>query len=200
MKINIFDFDGTIAETNLLKTEAFSYISKPFGEDVNKWFVEYHRANGGVTRQVKIKELCHKFNDLDLYDSLMEQYASFLKENWFTSPLLKGFRIFIESSDTVNIILSGGSKVEIEDYLEHHKLSQYFEAVYGNPISKYDNLETIKDKYLNGEVTVDFYGDSRLDFELSESIGANFIFQKQCTEWDEWHLSEGGFYTVIDGF
>ena len=56
-RINIFDFDGTIAESNILKTEAFRHAASEYGEDISDWFVEYHKQNGGVTRQVKIETL-----------------------------------------------------------------------------------------------------------------------------------------------
>lgn len=182
-KLNIFDFDGTIAETNLLKSDAFSFAAKQFGSDIEKWFVKYHKENGGVTRQEKIRKLCQKVGNEDIYSHCLGLYEEYLAEHWLTCPLVRGVRSYLEGLDSVNIILSGGAKVEIEDYLAANGLSPYFEEVYGNPVDKVVNLEAIKSKYIHHNTDILFYGDSKLDFELASSINAEFIFVKGVSEW-----------------
>lgn len=199
-RINIFDFDGTIAESNLLKTEAFKQCAIEFGDEVADWFVRYHQDNGGVTRQVKINTLCEKIERPDLAEYFLGRYEEYLSREWLGCPLIKGFREYIEHLNGTNLILSGGSKVEIEDFLKANELDCFFVEVFGNPINKRENLETITSKYLSDFDDVFFYGDSALDFELSKSVGANFIFISSVSEWYDWFDYKEMFYMVAKDF
>lgn len=182
-RINIFDFDGTIAESNILKTEAFRTVASSYGKEVSDWFVAYHKENGGVTRQKKIKNLCEKVDDIKSYKKLVQQYENILKKSWLQCPLIPGFESYIKNIEGRNIILSGGAKIEIEEYLAFNNFDAYFEEVFGNPIDKWENLDTIKEKYIEGRELY-FYGDSKLDFELATSISANFIYVSKVSEWN----------------
>ncbi|WP_283789621.1 HAD family hydrolase [Bermanella sp. WJH001] len=199
-RINIFDFDGTIAESNLLKTEAFKQCAIEFGDEVADWFVRYHQENGGVTRQVKIEALCQKINNMNLYNDLMNKYERYLSDEWLNCPLLPGFRGYIETLPGVHLILSGGSKSEIEHYLEENHLKQYFKEVYGNPIDKSTNLEVIQNKYLQNDVEVFFYGDSKLDFQLSSKVCANFVFVSGVSEWKPSLIESHQFSMCVEDF
>jgi len=195
--VNIYDFDGTIAESNLLKTDAFRYCAKDFGEDISEWFVEFHKANGGITRQVKIQTLCEKVNRMDLYEELLTRYEEYLSSEWLNCPLISGFREHITQQDGMNLILSGGAKTEIEAYLKHNKLDAYFIEVFGNPIDKQVNLQTIKEKYLSNSNDIYFYGDSRLDFELSKKVDGKFVFLSKVSEWVDSHLFKEEFFLEL---
>jgi len=48
-KVLIFDFDGVLAETFEVKTEAFASLYKQYGREVIDYIVEHHRANGGMS-------------------------------------------------------------------------------------------------------------------------------------------------------
>ena len=51
----VFDFDGVIAESVQVKTNAFAELYGPFGNDVVQKVISHHEANGGVSRYEKIK-------------------------------------------------------------------------------------------------------------------------------------------------
>ena len=50
IKAIIFDFDGVIAESVNVKTEAFASLYEPYGKDVVNKVEQHHLANGGVSR------------------------------------------------------------------------------------------------------------------------------------------------------
>lgn len=199
-QVNIFDFDGTIAESNLLKTKAFKYCAIEFGDEIVNWFIRYHQDNGGVTRQVKIHTLCEKIERPDLAEYFLDRYEEYLSREWLGCPLIKGFREYIEHLNGTNLILSGGSKVEIEAFLKANELDCFFVEVFGNPIDKRVNLETITSKYLSDFDDVFFYGDSALDFELSKLVNSSFIFISSVSEWSEWHEYATDFYRNASDF
>ena len=49
----VFDCDGVILDSNLLKTIAFSKSLPEYPEKVSK-FIDYHKANGGISRYKKV--------------------------------------------------------------------------------------------------------------------------------------------------
>jgi len=46
----IFDFDGVLAESVHIKTQAFYKLYEPFGVNVAEKVVQHHKANGGMSR------------------------------------------------------------------------------------------------------------------------------------------------------
>ena len=50
IKSIIFDYDGIIAESVNVKTEAFAELYKPFGKDIVQKVMKHHESNGGVSR------------------------------------------------------------------------------------------------------------------------------------------------------
>mgnify|MGYP006077874289 FL=1 len=50
IKAIIFDYDGVIAESVNVKTEAFAELYKPYGTDIVQKVIKHHEANGGVSR------------------------------------------------------------------------------------------------------------------------------------------------------
>ena len=51
----IFDFDGVIAESVQVKTDAFMELYVLYGQDVVQKVTKHHEANGGMSRYEKIK-------------------------------------------------------------------------------------------------------------------------------------------------
>ena len=51
----IFDFDGVIAESVQVKTDAFAALYVTYGKDIVDRVVEHHESNGGMSRFEKIK-------------------------------------------------------------------------------------------------------------------------------------------------
>ena len=50
----LFDFDGVIKESNLIKGEVFKKIFKDFGPEVTSKIFNHHISNGGISRYEKI--------------------------------------------------------------------------------------------------------------------------------------------------
>ena len=84
----IFDFDGVIAESVQIKTEAFASLYNQYGTNVINKVIDHHEENGGMSRFEKIKfyhtsylnkmisddeinELANQFSKLVVKSSLM---------------------------------------------------------------------------------------------------------------------------------
>ena len=51
----LLDFDGVLAESMNIKTEAFAQLFEPFGDEIVKKVVKHHIKHGGISRYKKIK-------------------------------------------------------------------------------------------------------------------------------------------------
>ena len=74
----IFDFDGVIVDSNLVKKKAIFQASKSFAKDkyIHK-FVTYFTKNSGIPREKKIKKFFKK-ND---YLQIKENYEMILEKS-----------------------------------------------------------------------------------------------------------------------
>ena len=51
----LFDFDGVIHDSNTVKTDGFRTIFNKYPKNIVENLVEYHEANGGISRYSKIR-------------------------------------------------------------------------------------------------------------------------------------------------
>ena len=84
-EIFIFDFDGVLAESVNIKTEAFRKMYLSYGNDFAQKVVEFHKANGGISRFEKIKI----FNGDWLGESLTQNRINHLA-NMFSELVVDG--------------------------------------------------------------------------------------------------------------
>lgn len=188
-KLNlIFDFDGVILNSNLVKTEAFKKISESFGYDNSKKLLDYHLQNGGVSRFKKIRWFVENIlekNDDILINELVHSYglevSNKLLECELRTDLLK---LKKNLQGTFWSIASGGLEEEIITYLQKKSFLKIFDSgVYGSPTTKMEIIKNIKangqEKYENQWVLI---GDSIYDFKCAKSNDINFIF---ASEWSE---------------
>jgi len=71
----IFDFDGIIAESIQVKTDAFTKLYAPYGQDVVQKVVHHHETNGGLSRFVKIKYYHKTFLNIALTKKEIAEFA-----------------------------------------------------------------------------------------------------------------------------
>ena len=53
--IIIFDFDGVLVDSVEIKTNAFAFIYKEYGDDIVDKVIYHHRLNGGMSRYKKFE-------------------------------------------------------------------------------------------------------------------------------------------------
>ena len=96
----IFDFDGVIAESVQVKTDAFAEIYKNYGSDIVKKVVEHHEANGGISRFEKIRFYHESFLNREITErelsDLANQFSSLVLDNVIGAPYVPGAFEYIQ--------------------------------------------------------------------------------------------------------
>lgn len=180
----IFDFDGVLAESVNVKTEAFRTLYQPFGDDIADQVVKWHEANGGVSRFEKIKTWHLKYLGIELSDSEVNYWANkfsdLVLQGVVNAPWVLGAFEFLEgySVPYSKWIISGTPDSEMKVIAERRNISQHFKGIHGSPRKKTDWATEILSTYnLHPQETV-FIGDARSDFEASINCNLHFILRK----------------------
>lgn len=177
-----FDFDGVILDSVHVKTEAFAAMFRKYGPKVEQSVVDYHLANGGVSRFRKFeyyythllkkpidkKTLNHlgdEFNKLSLQGVLDAQFITGALET-LKELLQKRIPCFVAS---------GTPDEEIKLIVEKRKLTPYFEEVHGSPTTKDEILLDIACRYNYRLHDCLFIGDAMTDFEAARMTGTDFL-------------------------
>ena len=180
IKAIVFDFDGVIAESVDVKTEAFRDIYKDC-PDIQDMVTTYHIENGGISRVKKFeyyeKELLHRELTQEKLDQLCGQFHDLVVEKVIKAPFVKGAREILDEyfEKCFCFVASGTPDNEIKEIVEKRGLNKYFHEVCGSPESKASIVKRIKEKYSLKDDEVIFIGDARSDLNAAKKTGALFI-------------------------
>ena len=181
IKSIIFDYDGVIAESVNIKTEAFAELYKPYGTNIVQKVIKHHKANGGVSRFEKFKIYHNKYlrEDIDQLkvDELANKFSNLVLQKVIDSPYVTGVYDFISSNylDYDFHISTGTPSDEIETILKKKNLRKYFNEVYGSPEKKDLHVNKILKKYSYKKKEVVFIGDALSDRDAARDNDIFFI-------------------------
>jgi len=180
----IFDFDGVIAESVQVKTDAFSVLYAPYGRDVVRKVVEHHEANGGMSRFEKI----HLYHESLLNKTIMgkeiatlaNQFSDLVVEKVIAASYVPGALEYIQKSfKQYKLFISTGTPTEeMKQILEGRKIAQYFTDIFGSPFKKNVHINNIKSMYGLRSNELIFYGDSNSDLDAAENANITFVLIK----------------------
>ena len=181
IKAIIFDFDGVIAESVNVKTEAFAILYEPYGKDVVKKVVQHHLINSGVSRFKKFRIYHEEFLNIDLNDQklqeLSNQFSDLVVDKVIKAPYVPGAFDFIKVNHKKYglYISSATPEDEIVQIAKMRKIFDYFKGVYGSPISKQEHVKKIIKSNNYKETEVIFIGDSTSDRDAANENNIRFI-------------------------
>ena len=102
IKAIIFDFDGVIAESVNVKTEAFSKMYAKYGSDIAKKVVEHHLSHGGISRFEKFKFYHKEYFGIELTNQqlqeLANQFSELVVQKVIAAPYVPGALEFIQNN------------------------------------------------------------------------------------------------------
>ena len=194
IKVILWDFDGVILDSMTVRDWGFREIFKNFKSDLVEELINYHRANGGLSRYVKIRY----FYEVLLGQSITEQevlrYAqefSILMKQKLTSPnnLINDTVNFIKKNHTkFNFhIVSGSDQEELRFLCKELFLEKYFLSIEGSPTPKKKLVENILKEYSYKNCDCCLIGDSINDYEAANQNRISFygFNNKQLLDFSE---------------
>jgi len=192
-KTIVFDCDGVVLDSNVVKTEAYFRTAKNLGatDAQAQMLVDYHVKLGGISRYHKfdwyLREVMQKPVTDAAIQVLLDEFARELEVGLMECPIAEGLQALREATLNANwMILSGGDQQEIRTLFAKRKLSHLFDGgLFGSP----DNKDTVlaREKS-NGNLQLPalFIGDSKYDFEAATRAGLDFVFLSDWTEVADW--------------
>lgn len=187
----VFDCDGVLLDSNRVKTEAFYHAALPYGEPAAQAFIDYHKANGGISRQKKFEYFFLNILNLsalpeDKYQKALNDYGKLTAEGLVRCEVLPGVLEFLTSlpAQAKKFVVSGGAQDEVRWVLEAKGLATFFDGIYGNPVDKLTLVKNLDLK--DSDYPGIFFGDARYDHEVAKANGLDFIFLSAVSDFDGW--------------
>lgn len=198
----IFDCDGVLLNSNAVKTQAFFQVAFPYNETSAQALVDFHTANGGISRYKKFTyfrdELLPSLapgTPLPTLDDLLSSYAAKVRDGLLTCEVAEGLLELRElTRDIPWMIVSGGDQSELREVFEARGMDHLFDAgIFGSPDTK---DEILARELASGNIQTPalFLGDSQYDYQAASRAGLDFVFVSQWTEvkdWQTWVKQEG---------
>jgi len=190
-KTIVFDCDGVILDSNKIKSQAFYDVALEFGEQAAKQLLDYHIQRGGISRFLKfewfVTTVLKRENPETLINDLLQKYADIVERELLLCSVAESLDVFREKTKYANwMVVSGGKQEELIVLFAKRKINHFFnKGIFGSPDSK--NI-IIEREIKNGSIIFPalYIGDSKYDYEVSTSLGLDFIFLKGWTEFKEW--------------
>lgn len=187
----VFDCDGVVLDSNKVKTEAFRQAALPYGAAAAQALVDWHVANGGISRYLKFEHFLANIvpagaQGPDL-QTLLDSYARAVREGLMACDVAPGLEELRRQTPGARwLIVSGGDQAELREIFAARGLDRLFDGgIFGSPDSK----DTILDRELGtGNITMPalFLGDSTYDYRASHGAGLDFVFLYGWSEVKDW--------------
>ncbi len=181
IKSIIFDFDGVIAQSLKVKTDAFGKLYKQYGDEVVNKVKKHHLAHGGMSRFEKFKYY-HEFflgktigsNEIE---KLSKLFSKEVVDGVIDAPYVPGVLDYIKKCHSkYKLFISTGTPTnEIKQILEKRDLKKFFSGIYGSPEKKVAHLKDIICKYNYNAENLIFYGDAKTDMDAANVHNIPFI-------------------------
>lgn len=170
----VFDCDGVLIESNVVKTLAFGQTVKAFGQKAMDQLMNYHREYGGISRFKKFewfyREVVKAPLSDETMDALCDRFTRLCIESVLDAPMVAGAKESLErlSGRLPMFVASGTPDKELKDILIQRKLAPYFKGIHGTPPEKQDLLDRIITENRLDPAEVLMVGDAITDLKAAQ--------------------------------
>lgn len=181
-KVLVFDFDGVLADSVNVKTEAFAKIYQRYGQGVVDQVVNYHVLHGGVSRYDKFKfyeqeVLGHAINGGEL-EALSTKFSELVVDKVVAAKEIVSSTDFLNKSHQAGfkcVVNSATPENEIKMIVEKRGIGKYLDGVFGSPSSKSNNLKAVMSEGEFTEADILFFGDAEADMNAADELQVEFV-------------------------
>ncbi len=182
LKAAIFDWDGTITDSNNIKTEAFVELFQSACPQAAGYIREYQQNRGGISRFEKFRHYIRHFFHREASAAELEdfgrRYAALCRPKLLNAPFIPGAVETLRKLSLEKIpvfIVTGSPATEIRELAAARNLLPLIHHIYGSPPTKDVLLAVLlAENRLVPEETV-FFGDAPADCEAARINKIPFI-------------------------
>lgn len=182
LKAAIFDWDGTITDSNNIKTEAFVELFQSACPQAAGYIREYQQNRGGISRFEKFRHYIRHFFHREASAAELEdfgrRYAALCRPKLLNAPFIPGAVETLRKLSLEKIpvfIVTGSPATEIIELAATRNLLPLIHHIYGSPPTKDVLLAVLlAENRLVPEETV-FFGDAPADCEAARINQIPFI-------------------------
>lgn len=186
-----FDFDGVIADTVNIKTDAYAEIYRQFSKGAAQRVIEFHRMHGGMSRYDLLRECHRQLLDRTIDDEevklLANQFSKLVYAKIIAAPFIKGILEFLQKLKIEKkrlYLVSGTPQEEILKIAKGKNIDQYFNVIKGSPVSKREHFARILAKEKIACLQCVYFGDTEEDRDTAKKFEIYFVpinfYDKSC--------------------
>lgn len=193
----LFDFDGVLAESVKVKTDAFAALYEDYGPCVVKDVVAYHLRNGGISRYEKIRHyqtvILGQPTTEEEIEELASRFADISSALVVSSEWVPGARAILEEEYLKRplFVVSGTPEMELHSTVNARGMAHFFQGVYGSPATKAAIIDRIITKHKFNPEKVIMIGDSTTDYDAVAEYGRGMCFVGRVAERDTSPFPDG---------
>ena len=181
IKVICWDLDGTLIDSNHVRTDGFKFIFKSFPENKVSRLIEYHKENGGLSRYHKINYFFKNIIGIKIEEDKKRnyaiEYANYMKQYLLNSSLKFSYtdRLLGYLKNYSQVLITASDEVEAKQVCRAIKIDHFFNEIYGSPKTKEQNFQKLKKNMLKDFNELVYIGDTVNDFEVCKKLNIKFV-------------------------
>lgn len=176
----VFDFDGTLVDSNDIKWRGFEVAFADFPEHMGK-IMAFCRDYHHTSREEKFRYVYEKILGLaftpEIGVSLQERFAAATTRQIIEAPETPGATRFlgVVACNRLTALLSSTPHQVLLRILAERVWREYFGIVRGAPVDKGTWLEAFREKHKLQKEEIVFFGDTAEDAGAARAAGCTFV-------------------------
>ncbi|MGE4293546.1 MAG: HAD family hydrolase [Desulfovibrio sp.] len=180
-KAFFFDFDGVLADSEEVKTQAFSELFRQYGPDVMTRVAKHQHGHFGMNRYDNLRYYYSNFLGLELsqeqLDAECARFSALVVDAVSAAAEIPGARDFLEryTPRVPAWVISNVPQDEVRHIAARRGIAPFFQDIHGAPASKEENAGKLLDRLGLSPENVLFFGDSLSDLKAARTTGTKFL-------------------------
>ncbi len=182
-KVVIWDFDGVIKESVLVKAEVFAEIFNSEDHLLKEKIKNHHLENTGISRFKKIPlylSWAGKSPNKEDVDKYAQKFSKLVVDRVVSSKWVPGAEEILRSNpfNQIFVLVSATPLKELNLILEKLNLGNCFKLIYGSPQNKSSAIsEALNKLKIDCKETL-FIGDSITDYDAANINNTRFLLRR----------------------
>ena len=178
-RVVVFDFDGTLVDSNEIKWKGFEYTFSEYPAEMAE-ISAYCRGSNHTIRGEKFRHVTEKILGLsytqELSDTFHRRYADYTTDAVVAAPEIPGASVFVRQVSGLQPSLLSSTPHEILlKILDRRGWGAMFTRIQGAPVSKRVWLRDLQRTLECDPQSIVFFGDTSEDEESARASSCRFV-------------------------